>query len=66
MFFVLTICSLLVGFFLGVAGVYGMSAHGEFIVNRTNPDKDIYRLQFDKLSDVEAKKYVLLRIIEDK
>lgn len=57
--------ALLLGMFLGLIFVLGTTYSGTFVINETNPDKDIYRIEFDKLSDVHDKTFVMFRVKKD-
>ena len=35
---------------------------GKLVIDMTNPEKDIYRIEMDDLQDLEREKYVLLKI----
>ena len=52
-------------FFLGVVitlVVISRLSAGIIKIDRTNPDKDVYRLEIDDLDKLAKKKYILLRV----
>ena len=52
-------------FFLGVMitlVVISRLSAGIIKIDRTNPDKDVYRLEIDDLDKLTKKKYILLRV----
>lgn len=39
---------------------------GKLVIDMTNPEKDVYRIEMDDLQDLEKEKFVLLKVrIED-
>lgn len=65
LYVIIGVGALLLGMFLGLILVLGTTFSGTFVINETNPDKDIYRIEFDKLSDVHDKRFVMFRVKKD-
>lgn len=41
---------------------YIRSGFGVLRIDRSNPDKDVYRLEIDKIDDISKKKRVVLKV----
>lgn len=40
-------------------------AYGTLRIDKSNPEKDIYRLELDKLDDLSKRKFVILKVDND-
>ena len=60
------VLSCLIGIAVGASSTncifYLRSGFGVLRIDRSNPDKDVYRLEIDKIDDISKKKRVVLKV----
>lgn len=56
---------LLIGYFIGSRSKKGDYATGRFVVNSTDPEKDIFLLDLDNVDDIYVKDKIVLDIKRD-
>ena len=65
----IVILSMLIGSFIGatVSNLYfhTKTTYGTLRIDHSDPDKDVYRIEFDSLDDMDKKKRVYLKIDND-
>ena len=59
------ILGFILGFFAASITVLAAFYSGTFFVNETNPDKDVYRIEFDNLSNVAKERWLLFKVDRD-
>lgn len=65
LYILIGIAGIVIGILIGTALVLASCYSGTFFVNETNPEKDIYRLDFDNLNEVAKKDWILFKVKHD-
>ena len=60
--FALILGAWVVGVIIGVLIVHFEKPHGTLKIDHSNPEKDIYRMEFDDLDDLSKKTRIVLKV----